>query len=596
MDSSESLVQIIKRTSIFSHLSEEIITDLLSQFTQLTLDAGETLFHQDDPSDFIYILVKGELSAIMVSKTGDQVVGVVRPGESVGELGALSGLQRSLTVRAATESQLIGLSSYMFAQICQDHLSVLSNTMIPIINRSLQTIKLLQENKISTKYTVIFSSHNDISLVSLKEKLLKFFSSQGRVKCISSELLSMVQCSQEIEAFGQDDYHFIFIADRVDEQALHYLIEKKSHFYVVASGRKSIVIDAGAEQVLATMSANPTIKLQLVLLYPDGSSPPTYTKNWLDAYHFSLHHHIRMDREGDVQRLGRFISGSAVGVVFGGGGAKGMAHLGVIKALLERNVPIDAVGGTSIGAFAAIFYALTQSYYSTAEDFCALLEQCHRSIAVRNVVWPVISMFSSNPATDYTKRIFGDLQVENTWLPFFCMSSNLSESHEVVHRTGPVWEAIRATASLPGIFPPLLINRQLHVDGGLLNNLPVDVMKGFLGYEGKVIASKLSNQHAGRKRYDFPPVLTLRQTLLAIIYRLFRSRLYKFPHYFDVFISSLLLGASFKEEENGLAADVLVNPDVSGFKLVMRLDKRKEHVINLGYQETLKVLDSLNIK
>lgn len=585
-----SLLSALKQAKIFSAVSEEFILELLPQFIQITLRQGEVLFYLDDPSDFVYILLRGDLSAVMEKDGNELVVGMIHHGETVGELGVLSGLSRGLTVRAVTEAHLVGLSGYAFGQICREEPSILTQTMIPIVNRSLQTIKFLRGEISLCRISVFFSVDNDEKNQIFKNKMIEIISEHQRTKLVVEKSISANKYVSFVELAEQRNFdHLIFFIDEIDGNSLEFLMDKGSDFYLIADGRTRVIVNNEMNKNLHFINKHPKTKLRLILLYTDGNAAPAYTKSWLDRYKFFLHHHIRMDHEEDYQRLSRFIEGTAYGLVLGGGGSKGFLHLGVIQALLEKKIPIDMIGGTSIGAVAAGCYALTESFDETQNQFHILIEKCYQVLSFRHFVWPLVSLFSSNPVTHTAQEIFSKVEIENLWLPFYCTSSNLSEYCEVVHRAGPLWKALRSSASTPGIVPPVVIHGQLHVDGGLLNNLPVDVMKKILGPNGKVIASKLSNQHPDKYKYDFPPILSLKQTILSKL-NFGAESSYRFPNYLEMFMTSLLLGASSKERDNALMADLLVNPDLSDFRTFGRLKNKEHKLIDLGYFETLKAL------
>src|SRR5262249_37174446 len=154
----------------------------------------------------------------------------------------------------------------------------------------------------------------------------------------------------------------------------------------------------------------------LILLHPDGSRTPTNTRRWLDALRVDNHHHLRLNRGADFARLARFVAGRALGLALGGGGARGWAHLGVIRALEEAGVPIDIVGGTSMGAIIAAQCAL-------GWDAETLLEQ-NRTFAMANIydlTVPLLSLTSGRRKAKLIDRFLGQTEIEDLWLPFFCV-------------------------------------------------------------------------------------------------------------------------------------------------------------------------------
>lgn len=179
----------------------------------------------------------------------------------------------------------------------------------------------------------------------------------------------------------------------------------------------------------------------------------------------------------DFRRLARRLLGRTVGLVLGGGGARGLAHLGVVKAMVEAGIPIDAVGGTSIGALMSALYARDVNYYSAqafAKSFSQRISSKWRQLF--DLTYPITSWLTGHAFNRGLWKIFGDLQIEDLWLPFFCVTTDIAHSKMVVHRSGYIWRYVRASMSLSGILPPMCDNGALLIDGGYFNNVPVDVM------------------------------------------------------------------------------------------------------------------------
>jgi NTE family protein len=168
------------------------------------------------------------------------------------------------------------------------------------------------------------------------------------------------------------------------------------------------------------------------------------------------------------------LTGRAVGLVLSGGGARGFAHLGVVKALREHGVPIDLVGGTSMGGILAAGVA---SDWDDAE----LAERFRRSFVDTNPLsdftLPIVSLVSGRKVGMLLRRELGDIDIEDLPLPFFCVSSNLTTGRIAVHQQGTLWRWLRASVAIPGVLPPVFHGGEVFVDGGAMNNLPVDVMR-----------------------------------------------------------------------------------------------------------------------
>ena len=212
----------------------------------------------------------------------------------------------------------------------------------------------------------------------------------------------------------------------------------------------------------------------LVLLHPDGSRLPSGTSRWFAGRNIQSHFHIRLDGEGDFERMARCLAGVAIGVVFGGGGARGLAHIGVIRALREAGVPIDMIGGTSMGAVIAAGLGMGFDWKQSLEISRTgwLRHKPHKEYTL-----PFISIVRSRVLDRWAKEIYGETEIEDLWVNFFCVSCNLTKSEMTVFERGPLWKAVRASASLPGVFVPVLLDGNVFVDGAIVNNLPGDIMR-----------------------------------------------------------------------------------------------------------------------
>jgi NTE family protein len=239
----------------------------------------------------------------------------------------------------------------------------------------------------------------------------------------------------------------------------------------------------------------------LLLLHPDGASAVLPDHFSVRSGLFRSHHHLRAGHRGDVARVARVIAGRAVGLVLAGGGARGFAHIGIIKALKEAGVPFDQLGGTSMGAIIAAGLAREWTLDEMRER---MREVFVTSNPLSGFTLPLIALFNGKKVSARLKEHFDEVCIEELPLPFFCVSSDLTTGRIHVHRDGKLWRALRASVALPGILPPVTHHGHLLVDGGVMNNLPVDVMREQAGGEGPIIACDITgefNLRAEDERY-----------------------------------------------------------------------------------------------
>jgi NTE family protein/lysophospholipid hydrolase len=200
------------------------------------------------------------------------------------------------------------------------------------------------------------------------------------------------------------------------------------------------------------------------------------------------YHHLRAGRPGDVARLARMITGTGCGLVLGGGGARGLAHLGVVRALEEAGVPVDVVGGTSMGAIVAALCARGMDDAERVRRMTAVARHGRRLITP---TLPLLALSAGRYLDHILTEHLTDVPIEDLPLRFYCVSANLTRAEEVVHERGPLWAAVRASLALPGIFPPVYAAGDLLIDGGAMNNLPADLMRGRVA-SGTIVAVDVS--------------------------------------------------------------------------------------------------------
>lgn len=251
------------------------------------------------------------------------------------------------------------------------------------------------------------------------------------------------------------------------------------------------------------------VQKTLILLHRCDTKKPKYTTRWLNIRPWcSSHHHIRCPQrmfvrkisrvediytelsrntppnDTDFARLARFLTGTSIGLVLGGGGARGAAHLGMIKAIREANIPIDMIGGVSIGAFMGALWAqetdLTR-VTQIARNWSLTMTSIWRQLF--DLTYPVTAMFTGAAFNRTIHDVFGERQIEDLWLPYFTVTTDITSSAPRVHRNGSLWRYVRSSMSLSGYLPPLCdpIDGHLLVDGGYVNNLPADVMYTVMG-------------------------------------------------------------------------------------------------------------------
>jgi predicted acylesterase/phospholipase RssA len=324
-----------------------------------------------------------------------------------------------------------------------------------------------------------------------------------------------------------------------------------------------------------------SLRCELVLVH---AGRPAGTARWLRGRPVADHHHLRGDRPGDVARLARMVTGTGCGLVLGGGGPRGFAHLGVLRALEEAGVPIDAVGGTSIGA---VMGALCAQGLDDAERVERAITAFAASGRLVRPTLPLIALSSGRRVDQLLAEHLGTTLIEDLPLRFFCISANLTRAEEVIHERGPLWPAVRASLSLPGIFPPVYADGDLLVDGAALDNVPAGVMRERVG-SGCVIAVDLAPEVEPFTTAPFGPGISGWRVLAHRLNPRAPSR--PAPTVFDILSRSTGL-AQVRYQRAALAddrIDLLLRPAITGLGA---LDfKAGIPLIETGYRHAAEAL------
>lgn len=280
-------------------------------------------------------------------------------------------------------------------------------------------------------------------------------------------------------------------------------------------------------------------KIFLLLLHPENAPQPQNTRRWFENRNLDLHVHYRLNHGPDIRRFARILTNNAVGLVLGGGGAKGFAHLGVVLALYEKGIEIDFLGGTSAGAL----YGITTSYCDFDPEKIRYYanDSAYNELTSNDFTFPILSIMSGKKMVNYLKKMMGSTHLEDFWVNSYCVSTNFSNASTKIHDQGVAWKQIAASIVIPGIYPPVMIDHQLLVDGGVVDNLPIETMYNYPVRH--IIAISLTQLRS--QPVDFEDIPSLPTLLWDSI--LGRKK-YRLPGIASILVNSLTLNSLQKQE------------------------------------------------
>lgn len=536
---SSVLLTLAKRlTDNISPLVRHI--DLALEWIQI--NAGKLLFEQGEAkSDCIYIVLNGRLRAIQESQNGEvNVYGEYGQGESVGELEVLTNGPRACTVHAVRDTELARMPKTLFNALATRHPEITFQISRIIANRSRDIQNSSQKVKqgpgnINLKTVALIPATSEVPIMEFGEKLKEALSTIEETSIVLDsasvtaalgryaftrlgklKLLSWLTEQEERVRL------VLYVADTGPTSAwTQRCIRQADCVLLVAVANGPTKVGEFERMVLASKT---TARKELILLHSQRYIANGLTRSWLkDRKWIQGHHNLQMpllssarasydarrknplddlrvqlekfaqiyvrknrpdsmrksgESRTDFARLARRLVGRSIGLVLGGGGARGIAHIGMISALEEAGIPIDMVGGVSIGALIGGLYSLNQDIYFTywrAKDFSSRASSIWRQLL--DLTYPLASWFSGNEFNRAIWKCFEDAEIEDSWLNYFCVTTNITHSRLEIHTSGYFWRYVRASMSLSGYLPPLCDDGDLLLDGGYLNNLPGDIIR-----------------------------------------------------------------------------------------------------------------------
>lgn len=565
---------------LFGITEPEAFRDLEKAVEWRRVAAGELLVRQGDPSDAMYVVVTGRFRTTVRGADGvETTVRETGAFSTVGELGLLADQPRSASVVALRDGEVLRLGRDAFRGFALKRPEALLRVASIVAGRQASAVapgsRASSPVPVPDSLTIAILPLGPSAAASAVARTLS-----SRLEALGSTLL--------LDAAGLDARHGrpgvaesplagpIGLAVDV---SLRELEDRTRHLVLDAGSggeawrerclrradRVLLVADAAADPAPGAVDARlaemglPARK-ELVLLHAGETTEPRGTAAWLAGRDLADHHHLRPGNARDEVRLARRLAGRGVALVLGGGGARGVAHVGVIRALEEAGVEIDLVAGTSMGAVVGASFAL----HGASAPLLALAETFASPKKIYDRTLPLVSLMSGGKVLRVMKALYGDRAIEDLWTPFFCISTNLTRARVDVERSGPLWRAVRKSMSIPGVFPPVIEDGDVVVDGGVVDNFPVERMASRLDC-GTVIGVNVAPAVDKVKPYRFGPELSGWQVL--------RGRVLPFARKTR---APSLVGSLLRTQEiNSVMAlrsglrfvDLLVEPPVDRFRL-----------------------------
>jgi len=538
---------------------------------------------------------------------------------TVGEMDVVTGENRSSTVIASRDSELVRFSSEDFDDLAVRFPQLWRHLTTEMVKR-LKMSYLKSGRKTISSNILVAPATNDLPLADFACHLTSALA-EIQIQNRSSLVLTSQDVDQHlgipnISQSTSGTRHELRLRVWLSEQERNYdvvllvadsdvtewtsrCIRRADEVMYVALADSTPETGRVAQEVRDQQQTHEARRRQaLVLLHPENAERPIGSVAWLDEFGLlnpsgspqvpGRHFHIRIGHDWDFQRLGRYATHCEVGLVLSCGGARGFAHVGCIRAMKEQGIPIDMIGGVSMGSLVAAAYA------NEPDHFEQTIAQVKSQIpgVLSDVTLPAVSIYRGRRFDTRLKSWFGETRIEDLWLPFFCVTSNLTRARIHVHDAGPLWWAVRASGTLPGLTTPVVHDGQILLDGCLLDNLPMDVMRERM-HKSHVVAVDVVPPHDLVVDVSTPIQSPSGWWLLLnkLLNKLnLRRKRYELPNIFSILQRAGELGSVYGRErlKERKLADLYMEPPVGEIRIADF--KQLEQSAQIGYEKCGKEL------
>ncbi|MEP6886002.1 MAG: patatin-like phospholipase family protein [Gammaproteobacteria bacterium] len=489
-------VDCLRDCADLAELDSATLEALAAGAVHFSLPAGCMLFESGSTPDGVYLLASGRLGVHTAGSA--QLTAEIERGELVGEAGWLLNEQRSAAVVALRDSELMLLPRALLDDTAP-HSTHFCLALARLCARRLRRSNRRPAQSRQARVFAIVPNSVELDVANFATRLVAEFTRAGRTELVWDARASTHTAGWFNNIEESNDY-VLYVADPGATGWTRQCCRQADVILLAApAAARAQPWPAGVTEAAMARGA----RVELALLHEERIEVGAATR-WLQHTPAAQHHHI-VDA-ADLGRLARLLTRRGVGLVLSGGGARGFAHLGIIRALREARVPIDFVGGSSIGSIIAAGVAMG---WSDEEMRMRYRRSFVDTNPVNDYTFPLIALTRGRKVSRLLEREYGDTLIEDLRQPYFCISANLTTGRALEHRDGRLSEALRASVAIPGVMPPVHRGGDVLVDGAAINNLPVDIMHAHA--PGLVIGSDVGADRfalqSGRRRINIFQIL-----------------------------------------------------------------------------------------
>jgi NTE family protein len=533
------------------------------------LPAGATLIAEGERNTDVFFIVHGRLRALGRRDGRLAAAYDIGAGETIGELGFIGNGPSPHGIIALRDSTLIRMSYAQFEQTLMERPKIALSVMRTIVNRARRNDQTRRPPVPPRTICLIpVTPAADAAGFALSLRQYRVALGDAVRIILQRDPAGALGFAAPAGGAGNAAEFTIMVADAEATDWTRTCLNLADEILLLADAAQPPTL-APAELLLSGRAAEASVDRTLVLWHPAGTPNPANTAAWLSQRAVKRHVHIRAGEAADMRRLTRLLAGRAVGVVLSGGGARGLAHIGVLNAIEDAGIEIDIIGGTSIGAVIAGWYAMEVRGEGLRAAARRAFVTGGNPIGDYNFL-PLLSLSQGRRVRKLTEAevaaAMGSLvDIEDCWMTYFCVAGNYSRAAEAVLDRGPLAKSMLASYAIPGVLPPIVLGGQLHVDGATVNNMPVDVMERFGA--GVIIAVDLSVDSS--RGFDVEWLPGTGGLLLDGLRRMMgQRRRRRAPAITDILLRSIMLSSAGRQREAGARADYRITPHLPGIRFL----------------------------
>lgn len=560
----------LRRVPVLSGLDDELLSRLAEQVARVSVRAGDWLVREGDVADSLYVIRSGRLEVIAEGPP-ETVIRILRRGAVLGELALLTEEVRSASVRARRDSELLKLGRRQFEDLISDAPGFALG-LTHAMGAQLAASRTPAVSAEPPRRIAALPLDQGAPVTEAADLMLDELRRHGSVAKLTSEPgQDSPEMFSRLDRAESEVDRVVLIGDSSTpgDEWTDFCVREADSLFALSSGSPSrewldhpdalvgcelvVLADAVTDEVLDALQPRE------VQVLPEGS-----------------------DLQPSVDLTARRLAGRAVGVVLSGGGARAFAHIGVMQELAQAGVTIDRIGSVSLGSLVGAGLAAGHR----PDDLAGAIRRAVIDMnPTGDYTLPLFSIIRGARVRSLLRGFFGDRRIEELRTRYFSVSCDLIDRQPVIHKTGPLFDAVQASLSIPGVFPPMSnADGQLLVDGGVLDNLPVGTMAST--GEGPVIAVDVTGRMGEFRKPSRPGLARLGRP----IRRYLTGSEAEVPRLGETIVRTVTVGSSDTAEAARRHADLVIQPQVEGVGI---LDWRQlDRVVEKGREAARRALES----